>query len=104
MSDPVIGISMLVMFIFIIMLGFPIAFTLMAMGGRSLLRLLPGLDSLRHRVFTLLVQKLEVASTDVPFRPVFTFRATHRPRQHPRSHVPDAASPSAPSLSLAVAT
>ena len=32
MTDPQIGLSMLFLFIFIIMLGFPIAFTLMAMG------------------------------------------------------------------------
>ena len=32
MTDPQIGISMLVAFIGLIMLGFPIAFTLMAMG------------------------------------------------------------------------
>ena len=32
MTDPQIGMSMLGLFIFMIMLGFPIAFTLMAMG------------------------------------------------------------------------
>ena len=32
MTDPQLGMLMLVLFIFIIMLGFPIAFTLMAMG------------------------------------------------------------------------
>ena len=33
MTDPQIGMLMLGLFIFIIMLGFPIAFTLVAMGG-----------------------------------------------------------------------
>jgi TRAP-type mannitol/chloroaromatic compound transport system permease large subunit len=32
MTDPQVGMLMLGLFIFIIMLGFPIAFTLMAMG------------------------------------------------------------------------
>ncbi len=32
MTDPQLGMLMLGLFIFIIMLGFPIAFTLMAMG------------------------------------------------------------------------
>ena len=41
MTDPQVGMLMLGLFIFIIMLGFPIAFTLMAMGvGLRLLRLL----------------------------------------------------------------
>ena len=32
MSDPIIALSMLGIFLFIILLGFPVAFTLMAMG------------------------------------------------------------------------
>jgi len=32
MSDPVVALSMLAIFLFIILLGFPVAFTLMAMG------------------------------------------------------------------------
>ena len=32
MSDPVLGMVMLGSFIFVILLGFPVAFTLMAMG------------------------------------------------------------------------
>ena len=32
MTDPQIGLSMLFLFLFIIMLGFPIAFSLIAMG------------------------------------------------------------------------
>ena len=32
MSDPVIALVMLGLFVFVIMIGFPVAFTLMAMG------------------------------------------------------------------------
>ena len=32
MSDPIVALSMLAIFLFIILLGFPVAFTLMAMG------------------------------------------------------------------------
>ena len=32
MSDPIVAVVMLGLFIFVIFLGFPIAFTLMAMG------------------------------------------------------------------------
>jgi TRAP-type mannitol/chloroaromatic compound transport system permease large subunit len=32
MSDPVVAITMLGLFLFMVLLGFPIAFTLMAMG------------------------------------------------------------------------
>ena len=42
MTDPQVAILMLSMFIFLVLLGFPIAFTLIAMGvGFWLLRLLP---------------------------------------------------------------
>ena len=77
MTDPQIGISMLVIFIFMIMLGFPIAFTLMAMGVSFgfYAYYVPGQEVFANRVFTLLVQKtFEVASNDVLISvPVFTF-------------------------------
>ena len=77
MTDPQIGISMLVAFIFLIMLGFPIAFTLMAMGVSFgfYAYYVPGQELFANRVFTLLVQKtFEVASNDVLIAvPVFTF-------------------------------
>jgi len=77
MTDPQIGISMLILFIFIIMLGFPIAFTLMAMGVSFgfYAYYVPGQEVFANRVFTLLVQKcFEVASNDVLIAvPVFTF-------------------------------
>jgi tripartite ATP-independent transporter DctM subunit len=76
-TDPQIGISMLVLFIFMIMLGFPIAFTLMAMGVSFgfYAYYVPGGDVLANRVFTLLVQKaFEVSSNDVLISvPLFTF-------------------------------
>jgi len=68
MTDPQIGMLMLGLFIFIIMLGFPIAFTLMAMGvGFGFYAYYtPGQDIWTNRIFTLLVQKtFEVASNDV---------------------------------------
>ncbi|MGH7265078.1 MAG: TRAP transporter large permease [Candidatus Rokuibacteriota bacterium] len=68
MTDPQIGIVMLGLFIFIIMLGFPIAFTLIAMGvGFGFYAYYtPGQDILDNRIFTLLVQKVfEVTSNDV---------------------------------------
>ena len=68
MTDPQIGLSMLVLFIFIIMLGFPIAFTLIAMGvGFGFYAYyVPGQEIFNNRIFTLLVQKtFEVASNDV---------------------------------------
>jgi tripartite ATP-independent transporter DctM subunit len=68
MTDPQIGLSMLVLFIFIIMLGFPIAFTLMAMGvGFGYYAYYtPGQEIFNNRIFTLLVQKtFEVTSSDV---------------------------------------
>lgn len=79
-SDPQIGISMLILFIFVIMLGFPIAFTLMAIGVSFgfYAYYVPGQEIFANRVFTLLVQKtFEVASNDVLIAvPVFTFMAT----------------------------
>jgi tripartite ATP-independent transporter DctM subunit len=76
-SDPQIGLSMLVLFIFMIMLGFPIAFTLMAMGVSFgfYAYYVPGGDIFANRVFTLLVQKaFEVSSNDVLISvPLFTF-------------------------------
>jgi tripartite ATP-independent transporter DctM subunit len=68
MTDPQVGIMMLGLFIFIIMLGFPIAFTLIAMGvGFGYYAYYtPGQDILDNRIFTLLVQKtFEVTSNDV---------------------------------------
>jgi tripartite ATP-independent transporter DctM subunit len=68
---------MLGLFIFIIMLGYPIAFTLMAMGVSFgfYAYFVPGQEMFDNRVFTLLVQKtFEVASNDVLIAvPVFTF-------------------------------
>jgi tripartite ATP-independent transporter DctM subunit len=70
MTDPQIGILMLGLFIFIVMLGFPIAFTLMAMGvGFGFYAYATPdqwSDILSNRIFTLLVQKtFEVMSSDV---------------------------------------
>ncbi len=68
MTDPQVGMLMLGLFIFIIMLGFPIAFTLMAMGvGFGYYAYyVPGQDFVANRIFTLLVQKaFEVMSSDV---------------------------------------
>ncbi len=68
MTDPQIGMLMLGLFIFIIMLGFPIAFTLIAMGvGFGFYAYYdPAQGFLANRVFTLLVQKtFEVTSNDV---------------------------------------
>jgi tripartite ATP-independent transporter DctM subunit len=68
MTDPQVGMLMLGLFIFIIMLGYPIAFTLMAMavGFGFYAYYLPGQDLLQNRIFTLLVQKtFEVTSNDV---------------------------------------
>jgi tripartite ATP-independent transporter DctM subunit len=60
MTDPQIGILMMVLFIFIIMLGFPIAFTLVAMG------VFFGLYAMQGRVFDLLVQNIfDIMSNDV---------------------------------------
>jgi tripartite ATP-independent transporter DctM subunit len=68
MTDPQVGMLMLGLFIFIIMLGFPIAFTLIAMGvGFGFYAYYdPAIDILHNRIFTLLVQKaFEVTSNDV---------------------------------------
>jgi tripartite ATP-independent transporter DctM subunit len=68
MTDPQIGMAMLGLFIFIIMLGFPIAFTLIAMavGFGYYAYYAPGQDVFANRIFTLLVQKtFEVTSNDV---------------------------------------
>ena len=68
MTDPQIGLTMLVLFIFIIMLGFPIAFTLIAIGvGFGYYAYyVPGQEFFNNRIFTLLVQKtFEVTTSDV---------------------------------------
>jgi tripartite ATP-independent transporter DctM subunit len=68
MTDPMVGMLMLGLFIFIIMLGFPIAFTLIAMGvGFGYYAYYtPGQEFFANRIFTLLVQKaFEVMSNDV---------------------------------------
>jgi tripartite ATP-independent transporter DctM subunit len=68
MTDPQVGLLMLTLFIFIIMLGFPIAFTLIAMGvGFGYYAYYtPGQDFFDNRIFILLVQKtFEVTSNDV---------------------------------------
>jgi tripartite ATP-independent transporter DctM subunit len=67
-TDPQIGMFMLGLFIFIIMLGFPIAFTLIAMavGFGYYAYYTPGQDFFANRIFTLLVQKtFEVTTNDV---------------------------------------
>ncbi|PZW46842.1 tripartite ATP-independent transporter DctM subunit [Humitalea rosea] len=51
MSDPALGLTMLGLFLFFIMLGFPIAFTLMAMG------VFFGYLGMGDRIFDLLVQR-----------------------------------------------
>lgn len=77
MTDPQVGMMMLGLFIFIIMLGFPIAFTLIAMGvGFGFYAYyLPGQEIFDNRIFTLLVQKaFEVMSNDVLVAvPLFLF-------------------------------
>jgi len=77
MTDPQVGMLMLGLFIFIIMLGFPIAFTLMAMGvGFGYYAYYtPGQEFFQNRIFTLLVQKaFEVMSSDVLVAvPLFLF-------------------------------
>lgn len=77
MTDPQIGMLMLGLFIFIIMLGFPIAFTLMAMGvGFGYYAYYtPGQEIFQNRIFTQLVLKtFEVASNDVLVAvPLFLF-------------------------------
>jgi tripartite ATP-independent transporter DctM subunit len=77
MTDPQIGLLMLGLFIFIIMLGFPIAFTLIAMGVvfGFYAYFQPGQAFTENRIFTLLVQKaFEVSSNDVLVAvPLFLF-------------------------------
>jgi tripartite ATP-independent transporter DctM subunit len=77
MTDPQVGMLMLGLFIFIILLGFPIAFTLIAMGvGFGFYAYYtPGQEFFQNRVFTLLVQKtFEVTSNDVLIAvPLFLF-------------------------------
>jgi tripartite ATP-independent transporter DctM subunit len=69
MSDPVLGMVMLGSFIFVVLLGFPVAFTLMAMGIGF------GYLSLGERVFDLLVQRTyAVMANDVLISvPLFVF-------------------------------
>jgi tripartite ATP-independent transporter DctM subunit len=68
-SDPVLGMVMLGSFILIVLLGFPVAFTLMAMGIAF------GYVSLGDRVFDLLVQRTyAVMANDVLISvPLFIF-------------------------------
>jgi tripartite ATP-independent transporter DctM subunit len=70
MSNPEIGMLMLGLFILIVMLGFPIAFTLIAMGVGFGYYAYMGPDQLNdifnNRIFSLLVQKtFEVTTSDV---------------------------------------
>jgi tripartite ATP-independent transporter DctM subunit len=69
MSDAALGMTQLLLFLFFIMLGFPIAFTLMAMG------LFFGYLGMQERVFDLLVQRTyAVMSNDVLLSvPLFVF-------------------------------
>ena len=69
MSDAALGMTQLLLFLFFIMLGFPIAFTLMAMG------LFFGYLGMQDRVFDLLVQRTyAVMSNDVLISvPLFVF-------------------------------
>ncbi|MBK1865183.1 TRAP transporter large permease [Aestuariivirga sp. YIM B02566] len=72
MTDPQLGVLMLVLFIFLIMLGFPIAFTLMAMGvGFAFLAYDGNIDT----VAALLVQRTwSVMTNDVLISvPLFVF-------------------------------
>ena len=68
MTDPQIRLFLLGLFIFIIMLGYPICFTLVAMGvGFGYYAYYtPGQEFFDNRIFRLLVQKtFEVTSNDV---------------------------------------
>jgi tripartite ATP-independent transporter DctM subunit len=69
MSNPAIGVMMLMMFIFIIMLGFPISFTLVAMG------VFFGFYAMGDHIFQLLVQNtFDIMSNDVLVAvPLFLF-------------------------------
>jgi tripartite ATP-independent transporter DctM subunit len=77
MSNPEIALLMLGMFIFVIMLGFPVAFTLMAMGvGFGFYAYYtPGQDFFSNRVFYLLSQNtFSVMNNDVLIAvPLFLF-------------------------------
>jgi tripartite ATP-independent transporter DctM subunit len=77
MTDPQIALLMLGLFIFIIMLGFPIAFTLMAMGvGFGYYAYFrPGQDFFDNRVFYLLTQNtFSIMNNDVLVAvPLFLF-------------------------------
>ncbi|MBK1698392.1 TRAP transporter large permease [Rhodovibrio salinarum] len=60
MTDPQVGILMMVLFIFTILLGYPIAFTLLAMG------LIFGFYAMGDRVFDLMVQNtFDVMANDI---------------------------------------
>ncbi|MBM3568296.1 MAG: TRAP transporter large permease subunit [Alphaproteobacteria bacterium] len=70
MTDPQIGVLMLTLFIFAVMLGYPIAFTLLAMGVTFGYWYFAGPTQLENvfdnRVFNLMIQKtFEVTSSDV---------------------------------------
>ena len=70
MTDPQVGMLMLGLFIVIVMLGFPMAFTLVAMGVGFGYYAYAGPDQLdnifNNRIFSLLFQKtFEVTSSDV---------------------------------------
>jgi tripartite ATP-independent transporter DctM subunit len=70
MTDPQVGLLMLGLFLFVIMLGYPIAFSLIAMGvgfGYYAYATPNQLDNIfDNRIFTLLVQKTyEVTTNDV---------------------------------------
>lgn len=69
MSDGALGLTQLFLFLFFIMLGFPIAFTLMAMG------LFFGYLGMQERIFDLLVQRTySVMANDVLISvPLFVF-------------------------------
>jgi tripartite ATP-independent transporter DctM subunit len=77
MSDPIIAVLMLGLFIFVIFLGFPIAFTLMAMGiGFGLYAYWePGVAILENKIFYLFVQNtFSVMNNDVLISiPLFLF-------------------------------
>ena len=79
MTDPQVGLLMLGIFLFVIMLGFPIAFSLIAMGvtfGYYAFATPGQLENIfDNRIFTLLVQKAyEVATNDVLVAvPLFLF-------------------------------
>src|SRR5918995_500271 len=69
MTDPQIAILMMVLFIFIIMLGYPIAFTLVAMG------VFFGYYAMQGRIFDLLVQNTyDIMANDILVAvPLFLF-------------------------------